>query len=121
MKNGQENRILLHFFLPREKHELVQAAKRAKPPQLLGELQNTNTLNHTRAAGGFLPFSQKKSSADSTNTGFSPSPPAFRLHTSYLAFHPAKSVLHSLRPTLRDIDAELGGCLLVLSVAVLIS
>lgn len=30
MKNGWESRTLLHFFLPREKHELVRAVERAK-------------------------------------------------------------------------------------------
>lgn len=33
MKNGQESTILLYFFLPREKDELVWAAKRAKLPE----------------------------------------------------------------------------------------
>jgi len=33
MKNGRESRILLHFFLPREKHEVVRAAEHAKPPE----------------------------------------------------------------------------------------
>lgn len=125
MKNGQESRILLYFFLPREKDELVWAAKRAKLPEEFSSCQERckiqTLLITAELLVAFCVFSQEKSHADSTDTGFSSSLPTFRLHTSYLPFHLGKTTLRSWSPVLSDTCAGLGRCLLMLNVTILIS
>lgn len=85
MKNCQESRILLYFFLTREKDELVWAAKCAKLLEEFSSCQESckmqTLLITAELLVAFCFFGQKKSHADITDTGFSSSPPACRLQT----------------------------------------
>lgn len=125
MKNVRERRILLHLFLPRERYELVGAAECAKPPEEISSCQESCKIHTLLIIAELLVascfFSQKRSGADSTDTGFFSLTTSFQTACFISAFPSDKEHLRSLRPVLRDRHAGLSRCLLTLGVAVLFS
>lgn len=88
--------------------------------QLLGELQNTNTLNYSRAAGSFLLFQPEEKSCWQHRYRVFFFPTYFQA-ADFMSALPTSRPPYGLGALCRVAGAGLGRCLLMLSVTVLIS